>query len=100
MFDVGVAFLDSVRLCRGKAVDGPREATKEAFDCALVCEGGVGIAGSEDGEEKIADFGRLATAGAGEVEGFLAKGLLRRCAVPLALKAMFGCLHLQFWMLS
>ena len=64
---------------------------KDALDCALVCEGGVEFVTNEDGDERIADLGRPVLAGAGEADVFLAKGLLRRCAVPLALKAMLRC---------
>lgn len=104
VFEVGVAFLDSLRLCCGKvgkagnAADVPNVGPKDPFDCVLVCEGDDDITGSEDGEEKIADLGRLAATGAGDVVGFLAKGLLRRCAAPLALKAMLSCMHPQCWM--
>lgn len=61
-----------------------------------LCEGGVEEAASVEGDEKMADLGRplltlLAGAEAGDdVEGFRAKGLLRRCAVPLTLKDMVG----------
>lgn len=68
---------------------------KDALDCALVCEGGVEFVINEDGDERIADLGRPVLAGAGEADVFLAKGLLRRCAVPLALKAMLRCQHSQ-----
>lgn len=43
----------------------------------------------------MADFGRIAWLAAGEPEGALAKGLLRRCVDPAPLKAMIERPHQQ-----
>jgi hypothetical protein len=43
----------------------------------------------------MADLGRRLVLVAGEAEGVLAKGLLRRCAVPLALKDILKSPHEQ-----
>ena len=95
VFEVGVPFLESLRFCRGSPSEGPSEALNEVCDCVLLCEGGVDVPGSGDGEAKRADFGRPVLIGAGEEEGILEKGLLRLCAEPLALKAICLFSHQQ-----
>lgn len=65
----------------------------EVVDCVLACDGGVGAPESDVGEEKMADLGRPVPLGVGEAGEFLAKGLLRRCAALLALKAILRRSH-------
>lgn len=76
-------FLESERLWRKwpvpENITGAAGAAGavEAVEWFLACDVGVDTADSGDGEEKIADFGRLLL-GPGEV---LAKGLFRGCAI-------------------
>lgn len=72
----------------------------EVVDCVLACKGGVGAGDSEVGEEKMADLGRPVPLEDGEAGVFLQNGLLRRCAVLLALKAILRRPHsrpLMLW---
>lgn len=98
VFDVGVSFLKSLRCCLGAAPEGACNAGNEPLDWVLPCKGGVGRLGIADvEEEKMADFGLAEPVVAGETEEVLAKGLLRRCAVLLALNAMAERLHQRIW---
>lgn len=88
MFDVGVPALESLRPRRvtapvvyvAPAAYVPPVAY-DACDWVLLCEGGVEVPVAGEGDEKTADLGLPA----GDPEVALAKGLLRRWPMPLAL---------------
>lgn len=78
-------------------LDEPAPWPEEVLDWVRVCVAVVGAFVRGDGEEKMADFGRelLTGAGAGTGDEFRAKGLLRRCAVPLPENDMAETRHQQ-----
>lgn len=65
------------------------------FDCVRPWAVDAGSAGIGDVEGKMADLGLPLEMGAGDADVVLAKGLLRRCAILLALKAMARQAHQQ-----
>lgn len=94
--EVGVPLFESLR-CLVTAPENSRLiAETDPFDCIRLCPSGEASPGVDEGEEKMADLGRRLVLVAGEADGVLAKGLLRRCAVPLALKDIIKRLHEQF----
>lgn len=95
VIDVGVPLLESLRCCRDTAPGTAWDADTDPFEYVLLCGGGVDSPGICEGEEKMADLGRIAWLAAGEPEGALAKGLLRRCEDPAPLKAIVKRPHQQ-----
>ena len=95
--DACVAFFESPRTCLVMPLDEPAPWPEEVLDWVRVCVAVVGAFVRGDGEEKMADFGRelLTGAGAGTGDEFRAKGLLRRCAVPLPENDMAETRHQQ-----
>ena len=78
MFDVGVPFRESLRICFGLP---PKPS--ELFDFARPCDGSAPTSETGDGDWKRAETGRSRGEFEGAGEPILEKGLLRRCAVPL-----------------
>lgn len=92
--DVGVPLLESLRCCLVTAPGIPWAIVDiDPFDCVRLC---VESPGMDDEDEKMADLGRRLPFVDGEAEAVLAKGLLRLCAVPLALKDIVVRPHEQF----
>lgn len=98
--DVAVPLFESLRSLGATPENSRLIAETDPFDCVRLCPSGEASPGVDEGEEKMADLGRRFVLVAGEAEGVLAKGLLRRCAVPLALKDMAKDLHEQFVVLK
>jgi hypothetical protein len=94
--DVGAPLFESLRSLVCAPENSRLIAETDPFDCVRLCPNDEAMPGVDDGEEKMADLGRRLMLVAGEAEGVLAKGLLRRCAVPLALKDIANGLHEQF----
>lgn len=94
--DVGVPLFESLRSLVCVLENSRLIAETDPFDCVRLCPNDETMPGVDDGEVKMADLGRGLVLVAGEAEAVLAKGLLRRCAVPLALKDIAKGLHERF----
>lgn len=98
VLDAGVPFRESLRLCRVTLPEGTNAVATEFWDRVRLWDGGVDAPEKGNVEGKTVDLGLPALgllAVAGETDDALAKGLLRRCAVPWALSDMAKRRHQQ-----